>query len=90
MHFVQDDQPIQAFGQVQLGGCELGAVQFGLQVQINVVGLAGEFERYRGFARLSRAQQGDCGIVGQILAQAGQDFSLKNPCILCIMMMKMQ
>ncbi len=55
--FVEDDEPIQAVGQVQLGLGELGAILLGFEVQVERVPLFGQRQGQRGLARLARAEE---------------------------------
>ena len=54
MNFIKDYQPILMIGKIEFGLGQLGPILLGFEIEI--VSLATDFQRERGFPRLARAE----------------------------------
>ena len=61
MDFIEDDQAVEAIGEIELGFAQPGPVRLGLQVEIEGRPPPADFEGQGGLSHLPRSQEDDRG-----------------------------
>ena len=81
MDFVEDDQLVRMSGKIKFGFRQLGAIRIGLEVEVDRGSGFADFNRERGLADLSWADERNSWHFGQPFRQFRRDTAINHPCI---------
>ena len=81
MDFVEDDQLVRMSGKIKFGFRQLVAIRIGLEVEVDRGSGFADFNRERGLADLSWADERNSWHFGQPFRQFRRDTAINHPCI---------